>query len=59
MLALALRSADSNLEILEAASAVEIAHHVSSGNVDALIADPGNAFAELASLASEIRMRTP
>ncbi|MGH8595724.1 MAG: sensor histidine kinase [Gammaproteobacteria bacterium] len=59
LLALALRSADSNLEILEASTALEIAHHVSSGSVDALIADPGDAFAEVANLAAEIRKRAP
>ncbi len=59
LLALALRSSDPQLEILEAASALEIAHHVSSGAVDALVADPGRAFADLAVLATEIRKRTP
>jgi signal transduction histidine kinase len=59
LLALALRSADSNLEILEASTALEIAHHVSSGSIDALVADPGNAFTDVAVLAAEIRKRTP
>ena len=59
LLGLALRSHDSNLEILEANSALEVAHHVSSGVVDALVADPGHAFAEVAVLAAEIRKRTP
>ncbi len=59
LLALALRSTDPQLEILEAASALEIAQHVSSGSIDALIADPGQSFAEVAVLAAEIRKHTP
>jgi len=59
LLALALRSSDPNLEILEASSALEIAHHISSGPVDALVADPARLFPEVAELATEIRKRTP
>ena len=59
LLALALRSTDPQLEILEAASALEIAQHVSNGPIDALITDPGQSFAEVAVLAAEIRKRTP
>lgn len=59
LLALALRSTDPNLEILEASSSLEVAHHVSSGPVDALVSDPGRAFPEAAEVATEIRKRTP
>jgi signal transduction histidine kinase len=59
LLALALRSADSNLDILEAASAIEVAHHLSSGSIDALVVDPGNGFAELAAITNELRKRSP
>ncbi len=59
LLALALRSAAPNLEILEAESALEIAHHVSTGTVDALIADPGATFTDVLGLVEQIRKRTP
>ncbi len=59
LLALALRSSDSGFEILEASSALEIAQHVSAGPVDALVADPGRSFVEVALLASQIRRRSP
>lgn len=59
LLALALRSAEAELEILEASTPLEIAHHVSSGAIDALIADPADAFGEVAGLAAELRKRSP
>lgn len=59
LLALALRSALPHAEVLEAASAVEVAHHVSAGPVDALIADPVARFGELISLLLDLRKRYP
>ena len=59
LLALALRSAEAQLEILEASTPLEIAHHVSSGAIDALIADPASSFGEVAGLAAELRKRSP
>lgn len=59
LLALALRSSDASLEILEAASALEIAQHASNGPIDALIAEPGRNFVEVRQLAAEIRKRSP
>lgn len=59
LLALALRSALPNAEILEASSSVEVAHHVSAGTVDALIADPVGRFGEIISVILDIRRRHP
>lgn len=59
LLALALRSTDSSIEILEAATALDVAHHLSSGLVDAFVADPDGDFAATAEIATEIRRRTP
>ncbi len=59
LLALALRSALPNASILEAASSVEVAHHVSAGAVDALIADPVGRFGEVISVILDIRQRHP
>lgn len=59
LLALALRSALPNAAILEAASSVEVAHHVSAGPVDALIADPVGRFGEVISVILDIRRRHP
>ncbi|MGR9089823.1 MAG: sensor histidine kinase [Gammaproteobacteria bacterium] len=59
LLALALRSALPNAEVLEASSSVEVAHHVSAGVVDALIADPVGRFGEVISVILDIRRRHP
>lgn len=59
LLALALRSALPNAAILEASSSVEVAHHVSAGPVDALIADPVGRFGEVISVILDIRRRHP
>jgi len=59
LLALALRSALPNASILEASSSVEVAHHVSAGAVDALIADPVGRFGEVISVILDIRQRHP
>jgi len=59
LLALALRSAFPNAEVLEASSSVEVAHHISAGPVDALVADPVGRFGEIISLTLDIRRRYP
>ena len=60
LLSLALRNAEPALELLEASSALEIAHHVSRGPLDALIVDETDAsFHEIARLAAELRRQTP
>lgn len=60
LLALALRHAEPALELLEASSPLEIAHHVSRGPLDALIVDETDAsFHEIARLAAELRRQTP
>jgi len=59
LLALALRSALPNSEVLEASSAVEVAHHVSAGRIDAVIADPVARFGEVISLTLDLRKRYP
>jgi len=59
LLNLALRSALPNLEVLEAASAVEVAHHISTGPIDALVADPVARFDDTIAIALDIRKRYP
>jgi signal transduction histidine kinase len=59
LLGLALRSALPSSEVLEASSAVEVAHHISAGPVDAIVADPVARFGEVISIALDIRKRYP
>jgi len=59
LLGLALRSVLPNSEVLEASSAVEVAHHVSAGPVDALVADPVARFGEIIAITLDIRKRYP
>ena len=59
LLNLALKSALPDADILEANSAIEVAHHISSGAVDAFIADPVARFGELISISQDIRKRYP
>lgn len=59
LLSLALKSALPDADVLEATSAVEVAHHISSGAVDAFIADPVARFAELIAVTQDIRKRYP
>ena len=59
LLNLALKSALPDADILEATSAIEVAHHISSGAVDAFIADPITRFGELIAVTQDIRKRYP
>jgi signal transduction histidine kinase len=59
LLGLALRSALPNSDVLEASSAVEVAHHISAGPVDAIVADPVARFGEVISITLDIRKRYP
>ena len=59
LLGLALRSALPNSEVLEASSAVDAAHHVSAGRVDAIVADPVARLREVIAITSDIRKRYP
>jgi signal transduction histidine kinase len=59
LLGLALRSALPNSEVLEASSAVEVAHHISAGPVDAIVADPVARFGEVIAITLDIRKRYP
>ena len=59
LLALALRSALPHAEVLEASTAVEVAHHVSAGTIDALVADPVARFGETISILLDLRKRYP
>ena len=59
LLGLALRSALPQAEVLDAASTVDVAHHLSDGAVDVLVADPTARFGEIVNLASDIRKRYP
>lgn len=59
LLGLALRSALPNSEVLEASSAVEVAHHISAGAVDAIVADPVARFGEIIAITLDIRKRYP
>ncbi len=59
LLGLALRSALPNSEVLEASSAVEVAHHISDGAIDAVIADPVARFGEIIAIMVDIRKRYP
>ena len=59
LLNLALKSALPDADILEANSAIEVAHHISSGAVDVFIADPVARFGELISISQDIRKRYP
>ncbi|MFP6781376.1 MAG: hypothetical protein VCB59_06715, partial [Gammaproteobacteria bacterium] len=47
LLGLALRSGLANSDLLDASSAVEVAHHISAGPVDAIVADPIARFGEV------------
>ena len=57
LLDLALRSALPNAEVLDASSAVEVAHHVSAGPVDAIGANPVARLGEVISITLDIRKR--
>ncbi|MGR8949453.1 MAG: sensor histidine kinase, partial [Gammaproteobacteria bacterium] len=59
LLSLALKSALPDADVLEANSAIEVAHHISAGAVDAFIADPVARFGELISISQDIRKRSP
>ena len=59
LLGLALRSALPNAEVLDVSSAVEVAHHISAGPVDALVADPVARLGEVISITLDIRKRHP
>jgi len=59
LLSLALKSALPDAHVLEATSAVEVAHHISAGAVDAFIADPVARFGELIAVTQDIRKRYP
>ena len=59
LLGLALRSALPNADVLDASSAVEVAHHVSAGPVDAIVADPVARLGEVISITLDIRKRYP
>ncbi|MEM7465611.1 MAG: ATP-binding protein [Pseudomonadota bacterium] len=59
LLNLALKSALPDAAILEANSAIDVAHHVSAGAVDAFIADPIARFGELIAVTQDIRKRYP
>jgi hypothetical protein len=57
LLDLALRSALPNAGVLDASSAVEVAHHVSAGPVDAIGANPVARLGEVISITLDIRKR--
>lgn len=59
LLTLALRSAIATIEVLEASTPVEIAHHLSTGVVDAVVADPGDQFQAICTIVGDIRKRNP
>ena len=59
LLNLALKSALPEAEVFEATSAIDVAHHISSGAVDAFIADPVARFGELISMMQDVRKHYP
>ena len=54
---LAFRTALPNADVLDLPSAVEVAHHVSAGPVDAIVADPVAGLDEVISIILDIRER--
>ena len=59
LLSLALKSALPDAVVLEATSAIEVAHHISAGPVDAFIADPVARFGELIAVMQDVRKHHP
>jgi signal transduction histidine kinase len=59
LLGLALRSLRSDVDVLEASTALEVVHHISAGSVAALVAEPAAAFAELCAIVDDVRRRDP
>jgi signal transduction histidine kinase len=59
LLGLALKSLRPDVDVLEAATALEVVHHISAGPVAALVAEPGPAFAELCAIVDDVRHRNP
>ena len=59
LLSLALKSALPDAVVLEATTAIDVAHHISSGAVDAFIADPVARFGELIAVMQDVRKHHP
>lgn len=59
LLGLALKSLRPEIEVLEATTALEVAQHVGTGPIAAIVADPGASFAELSTVVDELRRRDP
>jgi signal transduction histidine kinase len=59
LLGLALKSLRPDIDVLEAATALEVVHHISAGPVAALVAEPGTAFNELCAIIDDVRHREP
>ena len=59
LLGLALKSLRPDVEVLEAANALEVVHHIGVGPVSALVAEPGTSFPELSAIVEDLRRRDP